>query len=94
MTPQDFRLGNFIKKKGHKEHLRIIGLAKKFVIVGDGCNGEILNWDEVEPIECQEGDYAAISDMLGEERVISFDFRYLHQLQNEYYYKTKDELFA
>ena len=93
---QELRLGNYIKQKGHKEHLKVMAILEHDVMVGDGEVGKMLAWKEVEPIEATERDYefleVAIRDFKNKSTPNSF--KWLHEMQNYYYITTKRELLA
>ena len=92
----ELHLGNYIKQKGHKEHLKVMAILEHDVMVGDGEVGKMLAWKEVEPIEVKERDYelfeVAIRDF--KNQFTPKSFKWLHEMQNYYYITTKRELLA
>jgi hypothetical protein len=87
MNSKDFRLGNYLRKIGDKEQQKITGLHYKFVILGDG---ELLDWEKVEPIEVTENDVKYVWETYGYPIT---DCQYLHEVQNKFYYLAKIELY-
>jgi len=87
MNSKDFRLGNYLRKKGEKEQQKITGLHHKFVILGDGA---LLEWNEVEPIPIMGVDIEFIFREYG---YAVNDCQYLHEAQNKIYAASKIELY-
>ena len=92
----ELRLGNYIKQKGHPEHLKVMAILEHDVMIGDGESGRMLSWNEVEPIEATLSDFQFYSEMLlhSKKPFIATESKYIHDLQNDYKVITKKELLA
>lgn len=87
MNSKELRLGNYLRKIGEKEQQKVTGLHHKFVVLGDGA---LLDWNEVEPIPITENDIKIIWHEYGYSIT---DCKYLHEVQNKFYYLAKIELY-
>ena len=91
----ELRLGNYIKQKGHKEHLKVMAILEHDVIVGDGGVGKMLSWEEVEPILANEKDYEFFDVQIRDfKNPFVPKHKYIHGLQNYCFLLTNRELYS
>lgn len=92
----ELRLGNYIKQKGHPEHLKVMAILEHDVMIGDGESGRMLSWKEVEPIEATLSDYDFYVECMNHSKQPFWiiECTYIHELQNSYRTFTKKELLA
>ena len=92
---QELRLGNYIKQKGHKEHLKVMAILEHDVMVGDGEVGKMLAWKDVEPIMGTEKDYEFFEVQIrSHKHPFVTKSKIIHRLQNTCYWLTGKEMYS